>query len=58
MFDLKTADCIIRDCNEIVKQDPEMEKAFKFSSTAWPIIKIIFFILAAGIILLFFLGLL
>ncbi len=57
MFDLKMADRIIRDCKEIIGQEPELDRFLKLSNTAWPVIKTIFSILAAGIILLFLLGL-
>ena len=57
MFDLKMTDCIIRDCKEIIGQEPELDGFLKLLNTAWSVIKTIFFILAAGIILLFLLGL-
>ena len=57
MFDLRTADYIIRDCDEVVSQEPNLNGKFNLIKTAWLIIKIILFVITAAMVILF-LGLL
>ena len=57
MFDLKMAEGIIRDCEEMVSLEPELNGKFNLIKTAWLIIKIVLFVTTAAMVILF-LGLL